>query len=170
MLWRKKFCFHLNNVRLLFMLILSVSIYSLFVYTHSSNTSNELNIKHIYNYFRLIEFYSHSTVKQLTPTRAENDDSQALEFEFNASLPLPACPLIPARLGSRIKLKLKHKPLDAILEEVKLKQPSLRLGGEWRPPHCVSRHQVAIIVPFRDRESNLELFLLNMHPFLAKQE
>ena len=28
---------------------------------------------------------------------------------------------------------------------------------------------VAILVPFRDRESHLRIFLLNLHPFLIRQ-
>lgn len=42
-------------------------------------------------------------------------------------------------------------------------------GGRWQPTDCVARQRVAIIIPFRDRESHLEIFLRTMHPFLQRQ-
>jgi len=43
-------------------------------------------------------------------------------------------------------------------------------GGLWRPRDCLARHRVAIVVPYRDRESHLKVFLRHMHKFLQKQE
>uniref|UniRef100_A0A1B6CF73 Beta-1,4-N-acetylgalactosaminyltransferase n=1 Tax=Clastoptera arizonana TaxID=38151 RepID=A0A1B6CF73_9HEMI len=43
-------------------------------------------------------------------------------------------------------------------------------GGSWKPTDCVSQHYVAIIIPFRDRQSNLNSFLAHMHPFLQFQK
>lgn len=48
--------------------------------------------------------------------------------------------------------------------------PELELGGRYRPPHCTSRHKVAIIVPFRDREDHLRTFLFNLHTLLPRQQ
>ena len=48
--------------------------------------------------------------------------------------------------------------------------PELELGGRYRPPHCTSRHRVAIIVPFRDREDHLRTFLFNLHTLLPRQQ
>ena len=42
-------------------------------------------------------------------------------------------------------------------------------GGRWVPRWCVPRQRVAIIVPFRDRESHLGVFLNVLHPFLQRQ-
>lgn len=43
-------------------------------------------------------------------------------------------------------------------------------GGHQAPLDCRARYKIAIIVPYRDRLSNLCTFLLNMHPFLTKQQ
>ena len=43
------------------------------------------------------------------------------------------------------------------------------LGGSWRPNNCSSRHRIAIVVPYRDREQHLRVFLRYMHPFLQRQ-
>jgi beta-1,4-galactosyltransferase 1 len=45
----------------------------------------------------------------------------------------------------------------------------LKKGGQSAPNKCLSRHRVAIIVPYRNREMNLMIFLRHMHPFLMKQ-
>lgn len=42
-------------------------------------------------------------------------------------------------------------------------------GGFWKPSGCLPRQRVAIIVPYRDREPHLKIFLQIIHPFLQKQ-
>lgn len=63
-------------------------------------------------------------------------------------------------------------PLSQI--ETELDYLSLKMGGKWWPNAddsevIASKLKLAIIVPYRDRLVNLELFLRNIHPFLAKQ-
>ena len=41
-------------------------------------------------------------------------------------------------------------------------------GGEHHPP-CHKPHDVAIIVPYRNRAQHLHIFLAHMHPFLISQ-
>ena len=47
--------------------------------------------------------------------------------------------------------------------------PQVRLGGTWRPPHCKSRSRVALVLPFRNREKALKIFLQHIHGFLQRQ-
>jgi len=42
-------------------------------------------------------------------------------------------------------------------------------GGEWMPTHCVARYRLAIIIPFRDRDSHLRILLYNLLPILQRQ-
>ncbi|TMS38239.1 hypothetical protein L596_005006 [Steinernema carpocapsae] len=44
------------------------------------------------------------------------------------------------------------------------------MGGHWKPEICKARQRVAIIVPFRNRENHLPIFLQNLHPLLQKQQ
>ncbi len=48
--------------------------------------------------------------------------------------------------------------------------PELSAGGMWRPKHCMARHKVAVIIPYRDREEHLSLLLYHLHPMLRKQQ
>lgn len=60
--------------------------------------------------------------------------------------------------------------LDMNKIENELKNLPIREGGLSSPIECKSRHRVALIVPFRDRDSNLKIFLNNLHPLLVKQQ
>ena len=42
-------------------------------------------------------------------------------------------------------------------------------GGHWKPSKCVALSKVAIIIPYRNREKHLRLFLNHMHTFLRRQ-
>ena len=46
----------------------------------------------------------------------------------------------------------------------------LKRGGRYKPTDCVARNRVAVIIPYRDREIHLKIFLNNMHPFLQRQQ
>ncbi|XP_066993690.2 beta-1,4-N-acetylgalactosaminyltransferase bre-4-like [Anabrus simplex] len=45
----------------------------------------------------------------------------------------------------------------------------IKAGGSWEPSQCVSQYHIAVVVPFRNRSSQLQIFLSYMHPFLQNQ-
>lgn len=47
---------------------------------------------------------------------------------------------------------------------------SIESGGVWRPASCKAQQKVVIIVPFRDRENQLKIFLNHMHGILQRQQ
>jgi hypothetical protein len=63
-------------------------------------------------------------------------------------------------------------PSTAVLTwaELESKFLNLQAGGRYRPRNCTSHHRVAIIVPFRDRDIYLKIFLNNIHPLLQRQQ
>ena len=63
-------------------------------------------------------------------------------------------------------MRIQNVPLKKLEES----HPEVLPGGQWRPLGCISRHRVAIIIPYRDREEHLRIFLNHMHPFLQKQQ
>lgn len=76
------------------------------------------------------------------------------------------CPAIPDNLGSFINVQ-------KVINETYLinlaKKLHLNLGGHWQPFHCQSLYKVAIIVPYRNRENHMKIFLQHMHSFLQAQ-
>ena len=43
-------------------------------------------------------------------------------------------------------------------------------GGEWSPSECRNTEKLAIIIPFRDRDEHLRIFLNHIHPILQRQK
>ncbi|KAG0433018.1 hypothetical protein HPB47_020293 [Ixodes persulcatus] len=43
-------------------------------------------------------------------------------------------------------------------------------GGRFKPKECLARHRVAILIPYRNREEHLRVFLYNMHQLLPRQQ
>ncbi|XP_064488284.1 beta-1,4-N-acetylgalactosaminyltransferase bre-4-like [Ornithodoros turicata] len=79
---------------------------------------------------------------------------------------LELCPLIPPKLVGPLKV-LKD---SLSFEELEKLFPDLMPGGRYKPKECVARHRVAIIIPYRDREEHLRVFLHNMHYMLRRQQ
>lgn len=46
----------------------------------------------------------------------------------------------------------------------------IRAGGEYIPPNCAPKFSTAIIVPYRNREKQLNQFLIYIHNYLRKQQ
>ena len=44
------------------------------------------------------------------------------------------------------------------------------LGGMFSPTDCKSRQELALIIPYRNREYHLKLLLKHLHPFLQRQK
>ncbi|XP_054711306.1 beta-1,4-galactosyltransferase 4-like [Uloborus diversus] len=76
------------------------------------------------------------------------------------------CPLVARELST-----FKHANIninDSLLQEMPVKF-KIQSGGRWFPKNCSSWQRVAVIVPYRNRENQLKVFLQHMHPFLQAQ-
>ena len=95
------------------------------------------------------------------------DDSGKNQFPGNITNQLKVCPMIPPNLHGAVKVQMDNIPS---MEEMEKTYSFLEDGGRYKPEHCISRHRVAIIVPFRAREEHLRTFLFHMHSFLPRQQ
>ena len=75
------------------------------------------------------------------------------------------CDVIPSNLQGRVSVN----QTVITLEEVETEVRNILQGGEGSPGGCRARDNVAIIVPYRDRFSQLVVFLRHIHPFLSRQ-
>lgn len=93
-------------------------------------------------------------------------------FGANFSMPptenglLPDCPNPPSNLVGPIPVWM-DSPSMPLLEQI---YPQLGDGGHGWPENCHARNRVAIVIPYRDREEHLRIFLHNIHAFLRKQQ
>ncbi|XP_041982019.1 beta-1,4-N-acetylgalactosaminyltransferase bre-4 [Aricia agestis] len=88
------------------------------------------------------------------------------DFDFKSLEPsMPLCDAMPPDLGP-----VSVNKTEVELDWVEKKYPEVHRGGRYSPPNCTARHKVAIIVPYRDRQQHLAIFLNHIHPFLMKQQ
>ncbi len=71
-------------------------------------------------------------------------------------------------LAGRIEADLFSYEMEEIEEHHA--NSSIKLGGHWSPLNCTARYRIAIIIPYRNRDMQLRIFLNFMHPFLQKQQ
>jgi len=88
--------------------------------------------------------------------------TSAGEYEL---LNISTCPI--AQINEQtslinVKTTVSNENLDIIKQ-------SVSPGGEWMPKDCVSHHHTAIIVCYRNRTEQLQIYLYNIHLFLQKQ-
>lgn len=61
------------------------------------------------------------------------------------------------------------KNVTKLMLEIAQENHDVRLGGWWKPKNCISRHHVAIIIPYRNRSEHLALLLQQLHIVLKRQ-
>lgn len=66
------------------------------------------------------------------------------------------------------KLNVIQSPIPSLIDLEK-NFTWLNMGGEWKPVDCIAKNKIAIIIPFKNRDEHLLLFLQHMHPFLKRQ-
>ena len=85
---------------------------------------------------------------------------------FMGSTELQLCPDPTPKLVGM--LRVSKVPMQLLAVE-KLHSSDMLAGGLFKPAGCVARHRVAIIIPFRDREEHLHIFLNHLLPILKRQ-
>lgn len=86
--------------------------------------------------------------------------------ESKNSSQLSLCPVVPNDLKGPVGVSDVVHTMD----QLELLFDNLEPGGHYAPPNCKARSRVALIIPYRDRPSQLNAFLYHMHPFLQKQQ
>lgn len=116
-----------------------------------------------------------STIALLTKSsRSQSNKTAAYEATSIANSSLvnnfTSCPIIPPNLGTRIGINKTAFSIEKIEQFPFIEKLAIEPGGFGKPKTCRANYRVAIVVPYRDRLENLELFLAHMHPFLSKQQ
>ncbi|KAK2110135.1 Beta-1,4-galactosyltransferase 5, partial [Saguinus oedipus] len=68
-------------------------------------------------------------------------------------------------------------PIDINMSEIGMdyihelfsKDPTIKLGGHWKPSDCMPRWKVAILIPFRNRHEHLPVLFRHLIPMLQRQ-
>jgi hypothetical protein len=120
--------------------------------------------------------------KQLNDLKLDqtNEEIQHVFNDIQSSFAHNYCPAIPQGLGKYSakleKFTQKIIPLFSKNASFAKKRAgwnfavNLKQGGHWEPTSCRARHKVAIVVTYKNRKTNLMVFLMNMHPLFQNQE
>ncbi|KAF2359748.1 Galactosyltransferase N-terminal [Trinorchestia longiramus] len=152
------------------------------VYYSSKNNADDVNPQNeVKSLGGVGTQYKQKHIKQLSSSRPTLRSDGSLEGQrerashnMTARVPhksllsdeLPMCPPVPPDLDGPIHVDTL--PASLLTEESR--HPELLLGGRWRPPHCQSRHKVAVIIPYRARPQHLAMLLRHLHSFLQRQQ
>ncbi|KAF7240857.1 Beta-1,4-galactosyltransferase 5 [Varanus komodoensis] len=68
-------------------------------------------------------------------------------------------------------------PIDVNMSEISMEEihqffsrdPTIKLGGHWKPKDCLPRWKVAILIPFRNRYEHLPVLFRHLIPMLQRQ-
>lgn len=104
------------------------------------------------------EDFNNSIFKDNNETVKNDETIDRLKYSIDYDN-LPICPIDQDRLRYYHDYELNSW----------LDYSHIQFGGKFRPIGCKSRQKVAIIVPYRDRASQLEKFSLYIHQFLPDQ-
>ncbi|XGW05305.1 hypothetical protein V3C99_016015 [Haemonchus contortus] len=108
---------------------------------------------------------SHTTRPDLNSSSTASYPSNSSSMPYsNKTDNYPSCSQRLKFVG-RFNVSMEEIPLQKLEEKFKYLKP----GGHYIPDGCKPMNRVAIIIPFRDRESHLHILLNNMHPFLTNQ-
>lgn len=116
----------------------------------------------------LARVYQSITDAGVTHDYASDSSSAGSNTLSHSISPTENCSLVPLGLVGALNMSSTIPSWSRICDNDTCKY--LLPGGHYRPPDCIARHRVAIIVPYRDREKHLRLFLHHLHPILQRQQ
>nr|CAD2203887.1 unnamed protein product [Meloidogyne enterolobii] len=123
--------------------------------------------KQIFNSSQLLDVPLSNVSLILRNTSEPLDLISSSIFSKPSNSGLPLCPNPPPFLVGPIPTWMDGPNMNKLEQ---LYSNNVEIGGHGVPKECISRHRVAIIVPYRDREQHLRIFLHNMHSILQKQQ
>ncbi|RNA23369.1 beta-1-4-N-acetylgalactosaminyltransferase bre-4-like, partial [Brachionus plicatilis] len=163
-----------KKFRFILILVVFVTVFTAYFSNEPSSSKNSTRI----DIKKSLKVESKNLSKKAMPneftdknvTKTVSNSSIDSSFSKDSNVQLGICPLIPPNLGARIQIDYTNRTIAELEHLIAKNQPDLEVGGKWKPKECMSRNKVALIVPYRDRLLNLQLFLNHMHPFLKKQQ
>lgn len=93
------------------------------------------------------------------------DDEMIFHIVASTEPSIDSCPVLP-NLSKRMQIVATTTNYS---ESDYASSLNIKSGGHWQPDDCKYVHDVAVIIPYRNREEQLKAFLHHIHPFLQKQ-
>ncbi|XP_054893200.1 beta-1,4-galactosyltransferase 1-like [Poeciliopsis prolifica] len=142
---------------------LSLLFYSVVLY-HYKNVYYGIHVVH-----RFVNENQTYSWKLLDNLNVPSSEVSVTRKPISPTKILDPCPETSPKLVGPLKVEFNTR---RTLENVKAESSSseLQMGGRYKPPDCISRQKVAIIIPFRNRHEHLVHWLYYLHPILMRQQ
>ncbi|XP_041376373.1 beta-1,4-galactosyltransferase 4-like [Gigantopelta aegis] len=112
---------------------------------------------------------THTTQLPLTTNTTQLSlTTHTTQLKLTTQKTISLCPEKPANYGKGTYFPITFDNIT--LHDLKLKYKPFDSSGRFKPPDCLARKKVAVIVPYRDRERHLYILLNNLIPFLLNQQ
>ncbi|XP_026880324.2 beta-1,4-galactosyltransferase 5 [Electrophorus electricus] len=102
----------------------------------------------------------------LNETDAPSSPYLPMGFTYLSS---DVCPERLPTMKGRLLVDMSERSMEDVERTLLQTDPSLLIGGHWKPQDCVPRWKVAILVPFRNRYEHLPILLHHLIPALQRQ-
>ncbi|XP_078526833.1 beta-1,4-galactosyltransferase 1-like [Lissotriton helveticus] len=107
------------------------------------------------------------TTPSLNVTRFKEEFYESETIGNSTAEDIPECPEAPPSLVGPLNIDLTVKiTIDDIIAE----HGDVSEGGRFKPAECTARQRIAIVVPFRNRETHLKFWLYYLIPILKRQQ
>ncbi|XP_037612659.1 beta-1,4-galactosyltransferase 1-like [Sebastes umbrosus] len=99
---------------------------------------------------------------------ASNASKAQTQVPPTTSKILGPCPVTPPNLVGALHVEFEsQRTMDWVKKEV---GGPLKEGGRYKPPDCIAKQKVAIIIAFRNRHEHMKHWLYYLHPILIRQQ
>ena len=170
MVGRRSYCYIL--IICLFLLITTITKLHVklirpmyFILLNSKEILNDFNYKYMKDPLYIKEFQDFVRSNKKATKTNESTKSLFESIELRKNM----CPLIPPNLMGEVKVEEDDISFELLNKKYE-KMFNNSSGGHWKPTLCQAFHKVAIIVPYRNRNLHLKLFLNHMHKMLPNQQ
>lgn len=110
----------------------------------------------IFSIFVIVQYY-------------EFQPSKCTWRKLRANQEIKLCPIRPPNLVGSYDPDVTSESLESVEDRLKT---VIKAGGHYKPPDCVARDRVAVIIPCRgkDRERHIPVLMKNLHPMMVRQQ
>jgi len=152
-------CLIKNSIILTVFLILLLNFLSIvhlekYLFQENNQEINIVNVNNVEFDFKKVYKQIYASFKNTATTYCS---AEPLIKKNNIKIEQPSVLFDPFQNNELIRFTNKNKNYQQI-------------NGRFKPVNCLARHRLAIIIPYKDRLSQLKIFLNHMHPFLQNQQ
>lgn len=147
------------------------SVWSILYFNMTRADANKINSEHnsVITLLKLFFLFSFTFLIFVIVQYYEFQPSKCSWRKLRTNQETKLCPIRPPNLVGSFDPDITSESMESVEDRLK---GVIRTGGQYKPPNCVARDRVAVIVPCRgqERERHIPILLKNLHPMMVRQQ